>query len=114
MVTDRDHLIEAERAPFHTLIKLIERELELAEAGEIVALREAIAQTGAYIATLPHPAPASARSLVLHAEAMRGRVTVLTERQRDQLTIARTARRRGRKIARRYGKPVAGRISTTA
>lgn len=114
MVTDREHVIAVERAPFHTLIKLIEQELELAEDGRIDELREALARTGAHIETLPKPTPASARPLLLHAQAMRGRVTVLTERSRDRLAVARTVRRRERRIARSYGLRTAGRYSTTA
>jgi hypothetical protein len=85
MGTGRERLIAAERAPFHTLVKLVEHELELARDGRSVELREAIARTGAYLETLPNPAPESARPLVLHAEAMRGRVIILTERLRAQI-----------------------------
>jgi hypothetical protein len=114
MVTDRQRLIAAERVPFQRLIKLIEVELELATEGRIDDFREAINRTGAYMETLPKPAPASARPLVLHAEAMRGRVTIEAERMREKLLLSRKAVRQGRRIARRYGLPVTGRISTTA
>jgi hypothetical protein len=114
MVTDRKRLIAAERVPFQRLIKLIEIELELAAEGQIDDLREAINRTGAYMETLPKPAPASARPLVLQADAMRGRVTIEAERMRDKLTLSRKALRQGRRIARRYGPPLAGRYSTTA
>ncbi|HEX3618226.1 MAG TPA: hypothetical protein VHU61_16900 [Solirubrobacteraceae bacterium] len=114
MVTDRQRLIAAERVPFQRLIKLIEIELELAAEGQIDELREAINRTGAYMETLPKPAPASAHPLVLQADAMRGRVTIEAERMRDKLTLSRKALRQGRRIARRYGPPLAGRYSTTA
>ncbi len=107
-------LIADERAPFHTLVKLVERELELAGSGRTAELREAIAKTGAYLDTLPKPVPASARPLVLHAEAMRGRVMIETERLRDRLAGSRNALRRGRRIARTYAPPRSGRYSTTA
>lgn len=114
MVTDRERLIAAERVPFQQLIKLIEIELQLAAEGRIEEFHEAINRTGAYMATLPRPAPESARPLVLHAEAMRGRVTIEAERMRGKLSLARKAARQGRRIARRYGPPRAGRYSTTA
>jgi hypothetical protein len=114
MVTDRQRLIAAERVPFQQLIKLIEIELELAAEGRIDEFREALERTGAFMATLPKPAPASARPLVLHAEAMRGRVTIEAERMRDKLSSSRKAVRQGRRIARRYGPPAARRYSTTA
>ena len=114
MGTGRERLTAAERAPFHTLVKLVERELELAHECSSVALREAIASTGAYLETLPYPAPESARQLVLHAEAMRGRVIILAERLRTGISKSRNTQRRGRRIARKYAPPRAGRYSTTA
>ena len=53
-----------EQAPFHTLIKMIERELELAGRGLLDELQEAVEQTGAYMATLPSPAPEIGRAHV--------------------------------------------------
>jgi hypothetical protein len=112
--TDRQRLIAAEQAPFHHLVKMVEQELELAAQGRIDELHEAITRTGAYMDTLPKPAPESARALALHAEAMRGRVIVEVERARDHLTASRAAVRRGRRIARKYAAPPDGRISTSA
>ena len=114
MGTGRERLTAAERAPFHTLVKLVEHELELAHEGRSVELREAIARTGAYLDTLPDPIPESARPLVLHAAAMRGRVTIETERLRMKLSDSRNTVRRARRIARRYAPPRAGRYSTSA
>jgi hypothetical protein len=104
----------AEQAPFHTLIKMIERELELAGQGLLDELQQAVEETGAYMATLPTPAPASAESLVLRADALRGRVTIEATRLKDSIGRARTTQRRARKIARRYAAPRSARISTSA
>jgi hypothetical protein len=112
--TDRKRLIAAEKAPFHTLVKLVERELELAREGRIDELQAAIARTGAHIATLPTPAPESARTLALRAEAIRGRVIIEVERVRERLAASRAAVRRGRRIARTYSGPADDRISTSA
>jgi hypothetical protein len=103
-----------EQAPFHALVKMIEREIELADQGLLEELQIAVARTGEYIATLPSPAPESAQHLVLRADALRGRVTVETERIRERIARSRTTLRRARKIARRYGGPRAARISTSA
>lgn len=103
-----------EQAPFHTLIKLIERELELAEHGLLDELAEAVAQTGAFMETLPSPAPASAESLVLRADMLRNRVALETSAIKQRIAHSRTSLRRARKIARRYGGPRMGRISTSA
>ena len=78
-----------EQAPFHTLIKMIERELDLAQRGLLDELAQAVAETGAVIATRPTPAPPS-------AESRRGTAHNLGPR------------------ARRYGGPRATRISTSA
>ena len=104
----------AEQAPFQTLIKMIERELELAGQGLVEELQAAVERTAAFIATLPSPAPDSARPLVLRAEALRGRVAIETTRLQQGIERSRTALRRGRTIARRYGAPQGGQISTSA
>lgn len=107
-------MIVAEQAAFQKLIKLIEQELELAGQGRIDELDAAIARTGAYMATLPSPAPDCARHLVLRAEALRGRVIIEVTRLKESIGISRTALRRGRRVARHYGPPRSGRYSTTA
>lgn len=114
MGTDRERVIEAEQAPFQRLVKLIEHELELAGQGRVEELQEAVESTGAYMATLPNPAPDSARHLVLRAEALRGRVTIEVTRLKESIALTRSALRRGRRLARQYGPPSDGQISTTA
>lgn len=106
--------VAEEQAPFHTLVKMIERELELAEQGLLEELHEAVEQTGAFMATLPSPAPESAAPLVLRADALRGRVTIETQRLKKSIGRSRTSLRRARKIARRYSTPHSDRISTSA
>jgi hypothetical protein len=103
-----------EQAPFQRLIKLIERELELAGQGRIEELNDAVEQTGLYMANLPVPAPSSAQALVLRAEALRGRVTIETKRLGESIVHSRTSLQRARRISRRYGIPGRNRISTSA
>jgi hypothetical protein len=112
--TDRKRVIAAEQAPFQKLVKLIEHELELAGHGLVDELHEAIAQTGAYMATLPSPAPESAQPLVLRAEALRGRVNIEVQRLKESIALTRGSLRRGRRIARKYRAPRSGQYSTTA
>ncbi len=114
MGTDRKRLIAAEQAPFQTLIKMIERELELAGRGQVQELQAAVQQTGEYMRTLPTPAPDSALALVERAKALRGRVTIEAERLREGIAQSRSSLRRSRQIARRYGRPRGNRYSTTA
>lgn len=103
-----------EQAPFQTLIKMIERELELAGQGRLAELQQAVERTGAFMARLPSPAPESAQPLALRAEALRGRVTIETQRVGEGIARSRTTLRRARRIARRYSAPRTGRISTSA
>ena len=103
-----------EQAPFHTLIKMIERELELAQEGLLDELAEAVAETGSFMATLPTPAPASAEPLVLRADMLRSCVTIEAAELKQGVGRTRTKLRRARKIARRYSGPRAASISTSA
>jgi hypothetical protein len=113
MGADRRRLIAGEQAPFQTLVKMIEHELELAGRGQLQELRAAVTRTGEYMATLPTPAPDSAQQLVERAKALRGRVTIEAERLRDGVDRSRSSLRRSRQIARRYGRPSDNRYSTT-
>jgi hypothetical protein len=106
---------QAELVPFHRLVKLVERELELAEAGQTAELREAVAETGAFMQTLPDPAPESARTLIERARGIRGRVTIDAERLREGIGAARATHRRRKTVARTYAPQRAGnRYSTSA
>ncbi len=103
-----------ETAPFERLIKMIERELELAGQGRVQELREAVAKTGAYMATLPTPAPAAARALVLRAQALRGRVTIEAQRLKENIEISQASVRTARRISRKYAQEQGNRYSTSA
>ena len=114
MGADLEQVIASEQGPFQRLVKLIERELELAGQGRLDELDEAIAQTGAYMALLPSPAPDSAQHLVLRADAMRNRVIIEVTRLKESIALSRSSLRRSRRVARQYGPPPRGRYSTTA
>lgn len=103
-----------EQGPFQTLVKLIEHELELAGRGLIDELEQAVDATGAFLATLPVPAPEAARPLLLRADALRRRVTIETLRLKEGVEHSRSSLRRSRKIARRYGGQPSTHISTSA
>jgi hypothetical protein len=103
-----------EAAPYQRLMKLIELELELARTRRLRELRHAVEQTGEYMKTLPHPAPASAQATLQRAMGLRSRVTIEARRARDEMQVARETVRRASTLARRYGKPQKSRYSTTA
>ena len=113
MGTNRS-VIAAEQAPFRKLIKMIERELELAGQGRGEELQAEVLKTGAYMSTLPQPAPESAIPLVLRAQALRARVTIEAERLRESIAVRRTALKRSRRMARTYAPPAGNRYTTNA
>ncbi len=100
---------QEELRAFQTLVKMIERELELAGRGEIAELQAAVAETGAYLKTLPMPPPESARALIERARAMRARVTIEADRLSDSIAISRSNLRRRRSVARTYQQPAPAR-----
>lgn len=104
----------AETAPFERLAKLIERELELAGQGRIEELREAVRQTGEFMATLPSPAPAAARPSIERSRALRSRVVIETIRVREQIERSRHSLKTARRVARRYTQVPSRRYSTVA
>jgi hypothetical protein len=114
MGTDIRRLKAAEQAPFQKLIKLIEHELELAGQGGLEELQAAVEKTGAFMETLPSPAPESAQPLVERAKALRGRVTIETRRLQEGIEFSRGALRRARRVAKTYSQQHGNRYSTTA
>jgi hypothetical protein len=106
--------LQQELAPFHTLVKLIERELELAGRGEAAELRAAVEHTGAYMLELPMPPPESARVLIDRARALRARVSIETQRLQASIAASRAHHRRRRRVERRYAAPARGGYSSSA
>ena len=86
----------------------------LAGHGLVDELDEAVARTGAYMATLPSPAPDCAQHLVLRADALRSRVIIEVTRLKESIGFSRSSLRRARRVVRQYGPPRSGRYSTSA
>lgn len=107
-------MTRTETAPFQRLVKMIEHELELAGEGRVQELQDAVAKTGAYMTTLPSPAPPSALALVHRAQAMRARVRIEAERLGESIQISRAAFRRARQITKKYAQKKGTRYSTSA
>ncbi len=89
-------------AQFERLTKMIEHELELAGQGRTDELHDAVAQTGAYMASLPAPAPPDAQIFVNRAHALRARVVIEVERLRESIELNLSPRRRARQINSTY------------
>ena len=104
----------SETAPFERLVKMIEHELELAAQGRVQELRDAVAKTGAYMATLPSPAPASAQQILLRAQALRSRLKIEAARLQENIEISQASLRRSRRIKRKYRQKQGNRYSTSA
>jgi hypothetical protein len=73
-----------------------------------------VARTGAFMDTLPAPAPESAQPLVERAKALRGRVTIEARRLQESIEFSRGATRRARHITKTYSPQRENRYSTTA
>jgi hypothetical protein len=99
--------------PYHRLIKLIETELSLAGSGKTTELQAAVRRTGLFLNTLPSPTPA-ARPLILRAAALRGRVTIETERLQAGIHSSRAALQRSRRMTRSYIPHPGNRLDTKA
>ncbi len=104
----------ADTVPFQRLVKMIEHELELAGQGRVKELQDAVAKTGAYMATLQSPAPASALPLVHRAQAIRSRVTIEARRLGESIQISRATARRASQITRKYAQKRGSSYSTSA
>lgn len=101
-------------APYRQLIKSIEVELAHAGRGEAKELHAAVQRTGMLLQSLPRPTPASARPLLLHASALRGRVSIETKRLQESLLISRAALQRSKRVARMYVQRPKNRVDTGA
>jgi len=77
----------AETAPYEALARMIERELELVEAGDYEALDKLNSEREALISTLPEAPPASARPALQRAALMNKRVEIEIVRLREALLL---------------------------
>jgi hypothetical protein len=103
----------SEAAPYDRLAKMIEHELELAGQGRLRDLSEAVAARGAYLRSLPFPAPAAAWATLQRANALHSRVIIETLRARESLEQSRLSLRRSRRVAKTYAPLPRRRYSTS-
>jgi hypothetical protein len=92
-------------APYETLARNIERELELVGEGRFVEVAALQAEREALIATLPHVPPAVARPALQRAALMSKRVEIEFHRYREALLLELAHTRRVGRAARGYAPP---------
>jgi hypothetical protein len=92
-------------APYETLARIVERELELIGEGrldELVALK---AERAALVATLPERPPASARPALERAALMQRRVAIEIMRRREAVVLELSRLEQVRRTAEGYAPP---------
>jgi hypothetical protein len=95
----------AQAAPYETLARIVERELELIGEGrldDLVALKE---ERAALVATLPAKPPACARPALERAALMQRRVAIEIMRLRDAVVLDATRLEQVRRTAQGYTPP---------
>jgi hypothetical protein len=95
----------SEGAPYETLARSIERELELAGEGRFAEMAELHSERAALIATLPQTPPAGANAALQRAALMSKRVEIEILRYREALLLELAFVRRFGRAARGYAPP---------
>jgi hypothetical protein len=75
-------------APYEALVRIAERELELAGEGRYDELAQLSRQRAAVMRALPKPAPALARDPLERALALQRRVSIELLRRREQVLLS--------------------------
>jgi hypothetical protein len=92
-------------APYETLARIFERELELLGSGDLEELDTLAAQRDELIASLPATPPASARPALERAALTQKRVTIEIIRRREAIVLELAQLERVRRMARGYAPP---------
>jgi hypothetical protein len=103
-----------EAAPYETLARILERELEVLGSGELDALDELSAQRDALIGSLPAVPPACARPALERAVLTHKRVQIEIIRRREAIVLELAQAERVRRVANGYAPPRATRSSVYA
>jgi hypothetical protein len=94
-----------ESAPYETLARIFERELEVLGAGRLDELEGLAREREALIAGLPETPPASARPALERAVLMHKRVTIELIRRREAIVLELAQVEQVRRVARGYAPP---------
>lgn len=101
-------------APYETLCRLAEEELELVGAGQLERLPELQQRRTELIATLPPSPPAAARPALERCALLQRRVEIELMRSREALLLELSALARGQRAVSGYKPPNLDRPRVTA
>lgn len=107
-------MTDPQAAPYETLARIAERELELLGAGRLHELVDLAAERDALLATLPPTPPASARPALERAALIQKRVTMEITRRREAIVLELAQLEQVRRVARGYAPPSRARSSFCA
>jgi flagellar biosynthesis/type III secretory pathway chaperone len=107
-------MTDPQAAPYETLARLAERELELLAAGRLDELDGVAAEREALLATLPAAPPACARAALERAALTQQRVTMEVIRRRETIVLELAQLEQVRRVARGYAPPRGARSSFCA
>jgi hypothetical protein len=93
---------DPESAPYETLARLIERELELVGQGRFAELASVAAARAALIGSLPPTPPPAARQALRRAQLMHKRLEIELLRGREAILLALARTRLARRTAQGY------------
>lgn len=103
-----------EAEPYERLARMIERELELASAGQFDELDRAVTARGELLATLSVPPPDSARVAFERARLLHERLLIEVQRAQESIGLSLAHLRAVKRAAHGYRPRRAHRYTTTA
>jgi hypothetical protein len=95
----------AQAAPYETLARIVERELELIGEGRFDEFQALSAERAALVATLPASPPACARPALERAALLQRRVAIEIMRQREAMVLELAKLEQVRRTAEGYAPP---------
>jgi flagellar biosynthesis/type III secretory pathway chaperone len=107
-------MTDPQAAPYETLARIAERELEALASGQLHELVALASERERLVATLPQTPPASARPALERAALTQKRVTMEIVRRRETIVLELAQLEQARRVARGYAPPPGSRSSFCA
>jgi hypothetical protein len=99
-------------APYEALVRITERQLELAGQGRYAEMAQLSGQRAELMRRLPRPAPREAREVLERALAMQRRLTIELLRRREQVLLSLRRVEMSKRAARGYARSLPAARST--